>query len=161
MNYVGNTIAIPIWYDHERIYVPSVDIPQGTWNLLWNLTPIVPTVIAGAREHFASPDDAHDIESIGHFQIPEAAKDRFFVRVQGMQAHQQGWLAIFENTLEKGDQPLPVQYSICISGFPCLHGEEGKRQPKKGKKSLRKVLAVGGSRIFDPVVIAQPDPIYP
>lgn len=164
MNYVGNTISIPIWYDQERIYVPSVDIPQKTWNLIWTLTPIVPTIFVGKRKKaIGGPDDAHNIESIT-FNVPAAAKDSFRVRVQGMQAHNQSWLATFENNLETEHQPVAIGYSICISGFPCHSAIEAQVPKHKGsgkKETIRRVLAIGNTRIFDPVVIAQPDPIYP
>jgi hypothetical protein len=155
MDVVSRTLAAPIWYDNLRIYVPTVDIPQGEWTVLLTLTPILGGPSSDLSITALSPkvtgvdfagspvnlvvDHGGILENtlnLLHWSIDFAGK-RLVLR--------------FYNTvhsLEKGGQPLPAQYEIRIGGL--------LSSATHGVKSCS-----DGSKSFDPVIVAQPDPIYP
>lgn len=136
MNVVKQTISIPVWFDTKRIYVASVDIPRGEWVLLLNLMPIENALLV-LEEH------SHRIVEL----TLEADPKKLEIKAS-RQYGIYGWQIFFHNRLKDDDAPYPVQYTLYVSGFPKYKGK------KKGHPDPTR-------RRFDPVVIAQPDPIYP
>lgn len=136
MNVVKRAISIPVWFDTKRIYVPSADIPRGEWVLLLTLMPIENSLLV-------LTENSHRIEEV------KIETDKTKLEIKASRQYGiYGWQIFFHNRLKGGDPPYPVQYNLGVSGFPKYKG--------KKKNPIHPAW-----RDFDPVVIAQPDPIYP
>lgn len=135
MDYVGKTITNPVWINVNKIYVASVDIPRGTWALILNLTPI--------ENHELVLTDTYVIGSVTLWD--QKSQDVLKCTTSRVIAGGRGWQLIVENNLPaRSTTPVPFRYTINVAG------------PKQAGSSRKTPI-----HSYDPVVIAQPDPIYP
>jgi len=139
MDVLKRTIHVPVWYDEKRIYVPTADIPFGRWTVLLSLVPIRDawTEIEPLRAEpsFVEADfpaPVHVMDESGEAILGGLSLFSSKVEKSGRQLTLK-----FENRLHPTGSPVAAQYSLVVDGL------------KDGKTS------------FDPVMIAQPDPIYP
>lgn len=145
MDQVSKTITVPVWigkdkFDKEAIYVPSVDVPQGKWAIVLRLTPITNDILVFTGGYkivnvaIKPPNELIEIET------------KEILEGQGYQIFVTNNLPSYLKD-ERRQPPVPFSYDIDVQPI----GTFGKTKKKVELSLLH----------FDPVVIAQPDPIYP
>ena len=150
MDYVGKTLVAPVWINRGKIYVATVDIPRGQWTLVLHLTDIQNSVL--------ELDNGYKIASVDLW--PQKSDDILTWTASRSTTGGMGWQIFFTNNLP-AESKTPVAYSYTINILPidksvqvpsCHHQHHRHHSHRHGGAGLLS---------YDPVVVAQPDPIYP
>lgn len=141
MDVLSNTIHVPIWYDDKRIYVGTADIPIGRWTVILTLVPIF-DAWSGDKD-----PDQPDLVILGaDFSEPvNVMEDGSTALLAGLNLYKtdrdkdgRRLTLKFHNTLPPEGRPVMARYTVSVGGY---RDDEERR--------------------FDPVMVGQPDPIYP
>ena len=140
MDVLNRTIYVPIWYDDKAIYVGTGDIPMGRWTVVLSLTPKIDAWLGSGLEAL----DLRIVQAVFSAPINQVVEDSQSL-VGGLNLYppeldkdQKRLVLKFDNRISPEGPPILARYTIEIEGYP----ERGVRR-------------------FDPVMVGQPDPIYP
>lgn len=147
MEYVGKTLVAPIWINNGKIYVATVDIPRGDWTLVLHLTDIQNSLLV--------LDNGYRISSVELW--PQCEDDLLTWTASRSANDGMSWQIFFSNKLP-GDSKTPVAYSYTINIAPIVKSAHRCDHHRHHPPHWR---GDGGILTYDPVVVAQPDPIYP